>query len=321
MSKIFDDNSQTIGHTPLVRLKHFGNGNILAKIESRNPSFSIKCRIASNMIWDAEKRGLLTTDVELVEPTSGNTGIALAAVAAARGYKLTLTMPESMSIERRKLLKGLGANLILTEASKGMKGAIEKAEQIVACDPKHHLMLQQFSNPSNPEIHEKTTGPEIWQDTDGKIDIFVAGIGTGGTFTGITRYIKKTHGKDITAVAVEPLSSPVISQALAGQPLQPGPHKIQGIGAGFIPDNLDLSLIDLVEKVSNEEAIETARKIMDKEGILAGISSGAAVFVADKLAKLPENKDKTIVVILPSSGERYLSTDLFSGLFTEKELL
>ncbi|MCT6876284.1 cysteine synthase A [Frischella perrara] len=321
MSKIFDDNSQTIGHTPLVRLKHFGNGNILAKIESRNPSFSIKCRIASNMIWDAEKRGLLTTDVELVEPTSGNTGIALAAVAAARGYKLTLTMPESMSIERRKLLKALGANLILTEASKGMKGAIEKAEQIVACDPKHHLMLQQFSNPSNPEIHEKTTGPEIWQDTDGKIDIFVAGIGTGGTFTGITRYIKKTHGKDITAVAVEPLSSPVISQALAGQPLQPGPHKIQGIGAGFIPDNLDLSLIDLVEKVSNEEAIETARKIMDKEGILAGISSGAAVFVADKLAKLPENRDKTIVVILPSSGERYLSTDLFSGLFTEKELL
>ncbi|WP_276832039.1 cysteine synthase A [Frischella perrara] len=321
MSKIFDDNSQTIGHTPLVRLKHFGNGNILAKIESRNPSFSIKCRIASNMIWDAEKRGLLTTDVELVEPTSGNTGIALAAVAAARGYKLTLTMPESMSIERRKLLKGLGANLILTEASKGMKGAIEKAEQIVACDPKHHLMLQQFSNPSNPEIHEKTTGPEIWQDTDGKIDIFVAGVGTGGTFTGITRYIKKTHGKDITAVAVEPLSSPVISQALAGQPLQPGPHKIQGIGAGFIPDNLDLSLIDLVEKVSNEEAIETARKIMDKEGILAGISSGAAVFVADKLAKLPENRDKTIVVILPSSGERYLSTDLFSGLFTEKELL
>ena len=321
MSKIFDDNSQTIGHTPLVRLKHFGNGNILAKIESRNPSFSIKCRIASNMIWDAEKRGLLTTDVELVEPTSGNTGIALAAVAAARGYKLTLTMPESMSIERRKLLKGLGANLILTEASKGMKGAIEKAEQIVACDPKHHLMLQQFSNPSNPEIHEKTTGPEIWQDTDGKIDIFVAGVGTGGTFTGTTRYIKKTHGKDITAVAVEPLSSPVISQALAGQPLQPGPHKIQGIGAGFIPDNLDLSLIDLVEKVSNEEAIETARKIMDKEGILAGISSGAAVFVADKLAKLPENRDKTIVVILPSSGERYLSTDLFSGLFTEKELL
>lgn len=320
MSKIFDDNSQTIGHTPLIRLKHFGHGNILAKIESRNPSFSVKCRIASNMIWDAEKRGLLTPEVELVEPTSGNTGIALAAVAAARGYKLTLTMPESMSIERRKLLKALGANLILTEAVKGMKGAIEKAEAIVASDPKHHLMLQQFSNPSNPEIHEKTTGPEIWQDTDGNIDIFIAGIGTGGTFTGITRYIKRTQGKNITAVAVEPLSSPVISQALAGQPLQPGPHKIQGIGAGFIPDNLDLTLIDVVEKVSNEDAIETARQIMDKEGILAGISSGAAVFAADKIAKLPENKDKIIVVILPSSGERYLSTDLFNGIFTEKEL-
>lgn len=320
MSKIFDDNSQTIGHTPLIRLKHFGHGNILAKIESRNPSFSVKCRIASNMIWDAEKRGLLTPEVELVEPTSGNTGIALAAVAAARGYKLTLTMPESMSIERRKLLKALGANLILTEAVKGMKGAIEKAEAIVGSDPKHHLMLQQFSNPSNPEIHEKTTGPEIWQDTDGNIDIFIAGIGTGGTFTGITRYIKRTQGKNITAVAVEPLSSPVISQALAGQPLQPGPHKIQGIGAGFIPDNLDLTLIDVVEKVSNEDAIETARQIMDKEGILAGISSGAAVFAADKIAKLPENKDKIIVVILPSSGERYLSTDLFNGIFTEKEL-
>ncbi|WP_392559724.1 cysteine synthase A [Orbus mooreae] len=320
MSRIFDDNSQTIGRTPLVRLKHFGNGNILAKVESRNPSFSVKCRIASNMIWDAEKRGLLTPDVELIEPTSGNTGIALAAVAAARGYKLTLTMPESMSIERRKLLKILGANLILTDAAKGMKGAIAKAEEIIASDPKHNLMLQQFSNPSNPEIHEKTTGPEIWQDTDGQVDIFIAGVGTGGTFTGVTRYLKKTQGKAITAVAVEPLTSPVISQALAGEPIQPGPHKIQGIGAGFIPDNLDLSLIDLVEKVSNEEAIDTARKIMDKEGILAGISSGAAVFAADKLAKLPENKDKTIVVILPSSGERYLSTDLFNGLFTDKEL-
>ena len=321
MSKIYEDNSLTIGHTPLVRLNRIGNGRILAKVESRNPSFSIKCRIGANMIWDAEKRGVLKPGVELVEPTSGNTGIALAYVAAARGYKLTLTMPETMSIERRKLLIALGANLVLTEGAKGMKGAIQKAEEIVASDPAKFLLLQQFSNPANPEIHEKTTGPEIWQDTDGKIDIFVAGVGTGGTFTGITRYIKKTHGKDITAVAVEPLSSPVISQALAGQPLQPGPHKIQGIGAGFIPDNLDLSLIDLVEKVSNEEAIETARKIMDKEGILAGISSGAAVFVADKLAKLPENRDKTIVVILPSSGERYLSTDLFSGLFTEKELL
>lgn len=320
MSRIFDDNSQTIGHTPLIRLKHFGNGNILAKIEARNPSFSVKCRIASNMIWDAEKRGLLTPDVALIEPTSGNTGIALATVAAARGYKLTLTMPESMSLERRMLLKALGANLILTEASKGMKGAIEKAEEIVAGDPKNNLMLQQFSNPSNPEIHEKTTGPEIWQDTDGKIDIFVAGVGTGGTLTGVARYIKKSQNKSITAVAVEPSASPVISQALAGEPIQPGPHKIQGIGAGFIPGNLDLTLVDLVEKVSNEDAIETARKVMDKEGILAGISSGAAVFAADRLAKLPENRDKTIVVILPSSGERYLSTSLFSGIFTEKEL-
>lgn len=320
MSRIFDDNSQTIGNTPLVRLKHFGLGNILAKIESRNPSFSVKCRIASNMIWDAEKRGLLTHDVELIEPTSGNTGIALASVAAARGYKLTLTMPESMSIERRKLLKILGANLVLTEAAKGMKGAIAKAEEIVASNPKKTLILQQFSNPSNPEIHEKTTGPEIWQDTNGQVDIFIAGVGTGGTFTGTTRYIKNTQGKNITAVAVEPSNSPVISQALAGEPLQPGPHKIQGIGAGFIPDNLDLSLIDLVEKVSNEEAIDAARKLMDKEGILAGISSGAAVFVADKLAKLPENKNKTIVVVLPSSGERYLSTDLFNGLLSDKEV-
>ncbi|MDF7667857.1 cysteine synthase A [Orbaceae bacterium ESL0727] len=320
MSKIFDDNSQTIGHTPLVRLKHFGRGNILAKIESRNPSFSVKCRIASNMIWDAEKRGLLTPDVELVEPTSGNTGIALAAVAAARGYKLTLTMPESMSLERRKLLKVLGANLILTDAAKGMKGSIEKAEELVARDPKHTLMLQQFSNPANPEIHEKTTGPEIWQDTDGNIDIFIAGVGTGGTFTGVARYLKKTQGKNITAVAVEPANSPVITQALTGQPIIPGPHKIQGIGAGFIPKNLDLTLIDLVERVSNEDAINTAREVMEKEGILVGISSGAAVFAADKLAKLPENAGKTIVVILPSSGERYLSTDLFKGIFTEKEL-
>lgn len=227
MSRIFDDNSQSIGHTPLVRLKHFGNGNILAKVESRNPSFSVKCRIASNMIWDAEKRGLLTQNVEIIEPTSGNTGIALAAVAAARGYRLTLTMPESMSIERRKLLKALGANLILTEAAKGMKGAIDKAEELVAQNPQNMIILQQFSNPANPEIHEKTTGPEIWQDTDGEVDVFIAGVGTGGTFTGTTRYIKKTQSKNITAVAVEPATSPVISQALAGEPLQPGPHKIQ----------------------------------------------------------------------------------------------
>ncbi|WP_392565424.1 cysteine synthase A [Utexia brackfieldae] len=320
MSRIFDDNSQTIGYTPLVRLKHFGNGNILAKVESRNPSFSIKCRIASNMIWDAEKRGLLKPDVEIVEPTSGNTGIALAAVAAARGYQLTLTMPESMSLERRKLLKILGANLVLTDAATGMKGAIEKAEQIVAADPKKHLLLQQFSNPANPEIHEKTTGPEIWQDTDGNLDIFVAGVGTGGTLTGVSRYLKKTKGKALLAVAVEPTESPVISQKLAGQPLKPGPHKIQGIGAGFIPDNLDLSLVDRVEQVTGDQAIETAQALMKKEGILAGISSGAAVFAADKLAKLPENANKTIVVILPSSGERYLSTALFNGIFTDKEL-
>lgn len=320
MSKIFTDNSETIGHTPLVRLQHFGNGHILAKIESRNPSFSVKCRIGANMIWDAEKRGILKPGIELVEPTSGNTGIALAFVAAARGYKLTLTMPETMSIERRKLLKALGANVVLTDGSKGMKGAIDKAQEIVDADPKHFLLLQQFSNPANPQIHEQTTGPEIWQDTDGKIDVLVAGVGTGGTITGISRYLKKTKGKDIISVAVEPAESPVISQALAGQEIKPGPHKIQGIGAGFIPDNLDLSLIDLVEPISSEVAISTAREIMQKEGILAGISSGAAVAAAIKLSQQSEFKDKTIVVILPSSGERYLSTALFSDMFNAQGL-
>lgn len=320
MTKIYADNSQTIGHTPLVRLNHIGNGKILVKIESRNPSFSVKCRIGANMIWDAEKRGLLKPGVELVEPTSGNTGIALAYVAAARGYKLTLTMPESMSLERRKLLKALGANLVLTEAAKGMKGAIAKAEEIVAADPSHHLLLQQFNNPANPEIHEKTTGPEIWEDTDGNIDVFIAGVGTGGTLTGVSRYIKNIKGKKIISVAVEPTDSPVISQALAGEELKPGPHKIQGIGAGFIPGNLDLSLIDRVEKITNEESISTARRLMEQEGILAGISSGAAVAAALKLIELPEFADKNIVVILPSSGERYLSTPLFADLFTEKEL-
>lgn len=320
MTKIYEDNSQTIGHTPLVRLNHIGNGKILAKIEARNPSFSVKCRIGANMIWDAEKRGVLKKGVQLVEPTSGNTGIALAFVAAARGYKLTLTMPESMSLERRKLLKALGANLVLTEAAKGMKGAIAKAEEIVAADPEHTIMLQQFNNPANPEIHEKTTGPEIWQDTDGKVDIFIAGVGTGGTLTGVSRYIKNTQGKKIISVAVEPTDSPVISQALAGEELKPGPHKIQGIGAGFIPGNLDLSLIDRVEKITNEEAISTARRLMEEEGILAGISSGAAVAAALKLSEQPEFADKNIVVILPSSGERYLSTPLFADVFTEKEL-
>lgn len=320
MSKIYEDNSLTIGHTPLVRLNRIGNGRILAKVESRNPSFSVKCRIGSNMIWDAEKRGVLTAGKELVEPTSGNTGIALAYVAAARGYKLTLTMPETMSIERRKLLKALGANLVLTEGAKGMKGAIAKAEEIVASDPQRYLLLQQFSNPANPEIHEKTTGPEIWEDTDGAIDVFVAGVGTGGTLTGVSRYIKRAKGKAIISVAVEPTDSPVITQALAGQEIKPGPHKIQGIGAGFIPANLDLSLIDRVVQITNDEAISTARRLMEEEGILAGISSGAAVAAAVKLSEESGFTDKTIVVILPSSGERYLSTALFADLFTEQEL-
>ncbi|CNJ67353.1 cysteine synthase A [Yersinia intermedia] len=320
MSKIYEDNSLTIGHTPLVRLNRIGNGRILAKVESRNPSFSVKCRIGANMIWDAEKRGILTAGKELVEPTSGNTGIALAFVAAARGYKLTLTMPETMSIERRKLLKALGANLVLTEGAKGMKGAIAKAEEIQATDPNRYLILQQFSNPANPAIHEQTTGPEIWEDTDGEVDVFIAGVGTGGTLTGVSRYIKNTKGKAITTVAVEPTDSPVITQALAGQEIKPGPHKIQGIGAGFIPGNLDLSLVDRVTLVTNDEAISMARRLMDEEGILAGISSGAAVAAAVKLSEEDGFTDKTIVVILPSSGERYLSTALFADLFTEQEL-
>ncbi|ENP8393892.1 cysteine synthase A [Vibrio alginolyticus] len=319
MSKIYEDNSLTIGNTPLVRLNKVSKGKVLAKIEARNPSFSVKCRIGANMIWEAEKAGLLKPGVELVEPTSGNTGVALAFVAAARGYKLTLTMPESMSLERRKLLKALGANLELTEAAKGMKGAIAKAEEIVASNPEKYLLLQQFDNPANPEIHEKTTGPEIWEATDGEIDVFVAGVGTGGTITGTSRYIKGEKGKAITSVAVEPAESPVIAQALAGEEIQPAPHKIQGIGAGFIPGNLDLDILDRVEQVTSEEAIEMARRLMEEEGILAGISSGAAVVAANRLAELPEFEGKTIVTVLPSSGERYLSTALFAGIFTEKE--
>ncbi|WP_440886971.1 cysteine synthase A [Vibrio sp. WZ-1] len=319
MSKIYEDNSLTIGNTPLVRLNKVSKGKVLAKIEARNPSFSVKCRIGANMIWEAEKAGTLKPGVELVEPTSGNTGIALAFVAAARGYKLTLTMPESMSLERRKLLKALGANLELTEAAKGMKGAIAKAEEIVASNPDKYLLLQQFNNPANPEIHEKTTGPEIWEATDGEIDVFVAGVGTGGTITGTSRFIKGEKGKAITSVAVEPAESPVIAQALAGEEIQPAPHKIQGIGAGFIPGNLDLELVDRVEQVTSEEAIEMARRLMEEEGILAGISSGAAVVAANRLAELPEFEGKTIVTVLPSSGERYLSTALFAGIFTEKE--
>ncbi|WP_188010270.1 cysteine synthase A [Vibrio parahaemolyticus] len=319
MSKIYEDNSLTIGNTPLVRLNKVSKGNVLAKIEARNPSFSVKCRIGANMIWEAEKAGTLKPGVELVEPTSGNTGIALAFVAAARGYKLTLTMPESMSLERRKLLKALGANLELTEAAKGMKGAIAKAEEIVASNPEKYLLLQQFNNPANPQIHEKTTGPEIWDATDGEIDVLVAGVGTGGTITGTSRYIKGEKGKALTSVAVEPAESPVIAQALAGEEIQPAPHKIQGIGAGFIPGNLDLDIIDRVEPVTSEEAIEMARRLMEEEGILAGISSGAAVVAANRIAELPEFEGKTIVAILPSSGERYLSTALFAGIFTEKE--
>lgn len=319
MSKIYEDNSLTIGNTPLVRLNRVSQGNVLAKVEARNPSFSVKCRIGANMIWDAEKKGVLKAGVELVEPTSGNTGIALAFVAAARGYKLTLTMPESMSLERRKLLKALGANLVLTEAPKGMKGAIDKAEEIVASDPAKYLLLQQFSNPANPEIHEKTTGPELWEATDGEIDVFVSGVGTGGTLTGVSRFIKQQKGKAITTVAVEPSESPVITQARNGEEIQPAPHKIQGIGAGFIPGNLDLALIDEVERVSSEDAIDMARRLMEEEGILAGISSGAAVVAANRVAERPEFAGKNIVVVLPSSGERYLSTALFAGIFTEKE--
>jgi cysteine synthase A len=319
MSKIYEDNSLTIGNTPLVRLNKVSKGNVLAKVEARNPSFSVKCRIGANMIWEAEKAGNLTKDVELVEPTSGNTGIALAFVAAARGYKLTLTMPESMSLERRKLLKALGAKLVLTEAPKGMKGAIAKAEEIVASNPEKYLLLQQFDNPANPQIHEKTTGPEIWDATDGQIDVLVAGVGTGGTITGTSRYIKGEKGKAITSVAVEPAESPVISQVLAGEDVQPAPHKIQGIGAGFIPGNLDLEVLDRVETVTSDEAIEMSRRLMEEEGILAGISSGAAVVAANRIAELPEFAGKTIVTILPSSGERYLSSPLFAGLFTDQE--
>ncbi|HDR1344280.1 TPA: cysteine synthase A [Pasteurella multocida] len=311
---IYSDNSYSIGNTPLVRLKHFGQGNIVVKVEGRNPSFSVKCRIGANMVWQAEKDGILTKEKEIVDATSGNTGIALAYVAAARGYKITLTMPETMSAERKRLLRGLGVNLVLTEGALGMKGAIAKAEEIVASDPQRYVMLKQFENPANPAIHQQTTGPEIWRDTDGQIDVLVAGVGTGGTITGISRYIKQDKGKAILSVAVEPAESPVISQILAGEEIKPAPHKIQGIGAGFIPKNLDLALVDRVETVSSEEAMQTARRLMAEEGILGGISSGAAVAAADRLAKLPEFAEKLIVVILPSASERYLSTALFEGI-------
>ncbi|WP_371378725.1 cysteine synthase A [Thalassotalea aquiviva] len=320
MTNLYQDNAESIGKTPLVKLNRVTGGNVYAKIEARNPSFSVKCRIGANMIWDAEKRGTLTKDITIVEPTSGNTGIALAFVAAAKGYKLILTMPNTMSLERRKLLIALGATLELTEGAKGMKGAIEKAEEIKARDPDKHLILGQFDNPANPAIHEQTTGPEIWHDTDGEVDIFVAGVGTGGTLTGVSRYIKKTQGKAIQTIAVEPEDSPIIGQALAGEELTPGPHKIQGIGAGFIPGNLDLSLVDGVERVSNDDAMAMAHRLMKEEGILAGISSGAAIVAAKRIAEKPENANKNIVVILASSAERYLSSPLFADTFTDAQL-
>ena len=311
MPNIYQDNTLSIGKTPLVKLNRITAGTVYAKIESRNPANSVKCRIGANMIWNAEKQGILKQGKELVEPTSGNTGIALAFVAASRGYPITLTMPDTMSIERRKILKALGAKLVLTEGSKGMKGAIEKADEIASSDTGRYVLLQQFKNPANPEIHEKTTGPEIWEDTNGAIDVLISGVGTGGTITGISRYLKKTKGKKILSVAVEPEDSPVITQKLNSEELKPGPHKIQGIGAGFIPDVLDLSLVDQVEQVTNEESFEFAHRLMKEEGILAGISSGAATAVAARLAAQPEFNGKTIVVILPDSGERYLSTVLF----------
>jgi cysteine synthase A len=314
---VFDDNSYTIGRTPLVKLNKLpeGNARILAKVEGRNPAYSVKCRVGASMVWDAEKRGILKPGKVIVEPTSGNTGIALAFVTAARGYKLILTMPDTMSIERRKLLKVFGAELHLTEGSGGMKAAVAKAEEIVAADPENRVILQQFKNPANPYIHETTTGPEIWEDTEGKIDVLVAGVGTGGTITGVSRFLKKTKGRKITSVAVEPAGSPVISQALAGEQIKPGPHGIQGIGAGFIPQNLDLNIIDRVELVENEEAITYARRLAREEGILAGLSCGAAAAAAVRVGKKKEFAGKTIVVILPDSGERYLSTRLFEGLF------
>ena len=314
----YNDNSLSIGRTPLVRLNRVTDGapaTVLAKIEGRNPAYSVKCRIGASMIWDAEQRGVLQPGKEIIEPTSGNTGIALAFVGAARGYPVTLTMPETMSLERRKVLTAFGAKLILTEGARGMGGAIDKAGELVASDPDRYVMLQQFENPSNPDIHFKTTGPEIWDDTEGRVDVFVAGVGTGGTISGVSRYIKGEKGRKITTVAVEPTTSPVITQTLQGLPLQPGPHKIQGIGAGFVPANLDLSMVDRVELVTNEESITMARRLAREEGLLSGISCGAAAAVAVRMAKEEQFKGKTIVVVLPDSGERYFSSVLFEGMF------
>jgi len=322
MAKLFDDNSLSIGNTPLVRINRMAQGlkaTILGKVEGRNPAYSVKCRIGANMIWEAEKQGLLKPGMEIIEPTSGNTGIALAYVAAARGYKLNVTMPETMSMERRKVLAIFGTNIILTPGAKGMKGAIEEAERIATSDPKYY-MPQQFKNPANPEIHFKTTGPEIWEQTGGNIDVLISGVGTGGTISGVSRYIKLEKKKRIISVAVEPAESPVITQRLAGLELKPGPHKIQGIGAGFIPDTLDLSMVDQVERVTSEEAIEHAIRLAREEGILSGVSCGAAIAVALRLAKSGEFDGKTMVAILPDSGERYLSGPLFEGVFDEAGL-
>jgi cysteine synthase A len=323
MAAIFSDNSLTIGRTPLVQLNRLSEGcgaRVLAKIEGRNPAYSVKCRIGAAMVAAAERDGLLGPGKELIEPTSGNTGIALAFVAASKGIKLTLTMPETMSLERRKLLTAFGAHLELTEGRLGMTGAVNRAKEIAASDPERYVLLQQFINPANPQIHHDTTGPEIWADTDGQVDVFVSGVGTGGTLTGVSRYIKNTLGKPLHTVAVEPLNSPVISQTRAGKALQPGPHKIQGIGAGFVPGNLDLAMVDAVEQVSDEEAVEMARRLAREEGILAGISCGAATAAALRFAKDPAHAGKTIVVVLPDSGERYLSSVLFEGIFNERGL-
>lgn len=320
MARIYDDNSLSIGNTPLVRLNRVNDGaTIWAKIEGRNPAYSVKCRIGAAMVQDAERRGVLKPGMTIIEPTSGNTGIALAFVAAARGYKMMLTMPASMSLERRKVLKALGAEIVLTEPAKGMPGAIAKAEELAAANPDTYFLPQQFENPANPAIHETTTGPEIWDDTDGQVDIFVSGVGTGGTLTGVSRYIKKTRGKAITTVAVEPTDSPVITQVRDGQDPKPAPHKIQGLGAGFIPGNLDMSLIDQVEQVSNDDAIAMTHRLMQEEGILCGISCGAAVVAAVRVSKQPEHQGKNIVVILPDSAERYLSSILFEGRFSDQE--
>ena len=316
---LFQNNSQSIGGTPLIQLSRISQHKIFAKIESRNPAGSVKCRIGANMVADAEQRGVLKAGMELVEPTSGNTGIALAFVGAAKGYAVTLTMPSSMSLERRQVLKALGANLVLTDPALGMNGAIAKAKEIVASNPAHFLMLQQFENPANPQVHEKTTGPEIWRDTNGEIDILISGVGTGGTITGVSRYIKQQMGKAITSVAVEPESSYVMRAVKEGKDLKHAPHKIQGLGAGFIPGTLDMAMVDAVEAVSDTEAMQWAHRLMKEEGILAGISSGAAMAVAERVAARPENAGKTVVVVLPDSAERYLSSPLFEGLFSEQE--